>query len=45
MALFDGSITNAVQAAVDMQKLAISFNESLVAKGKKPIKIGIGIRK
>ncbi len=43
MALFDGSITNAVQAAVDMQKMAISFNEGLMSKGKMPIKIGIGI--
>ncbi len=43
MALFGSKADNAVNAALDMRKNLIQFNNTLIADGKTPIEIGIGI--
>ena len=43
MALFPETVSDAVQAAVDMQKTVIAYNIRRKEKGYQPIRIGIGL--
>ncbi|MCA9543539.1 MAG: response regulator, partial [Myxococcales bacterium] len=43
MALFPGAFTDAVAAAVDMQRAVAEFNEARRAVGRAPVHLGVGV--
>jgi signal transduction histidine kinase/class 3 adenylate cyclase/ActR/RegA family two-component response regulator len=43
MAIFPESSSDAIRAGIEMQRRLVSYNESRLGKGRRPVKIGIGI--
>jgi signal transduction histidine kinase/class 3 adenylate cyclase/ligand-binding sensor domain-containing protein len=43
MAIFPGAVSDALEAAIEMQQVMQTYNERRVAKGRKPITVGMGM--